>query len=45
MVLYLIDRVNQGEGVYVYKVHNIVENHLSISVAIVPSRGGSLVMK
>jgi hypothetical protein len=39
----LIDRAIQEEGSYVYNMHNIVEKHISISIAIVQSRGGSLV--
>jgi hypothetical protein len=41
--------VVQGEGLYVYNIHNIkkmkiVEKNLSISIAPVRSRGGSLVI-
>jgi hypothetical protein len=40
---FLIERVVQDEGVYVYNVHNIVEKHFSISIAHARGRGRSLV--
>jgi hypothetical protein len=45
MLFFLIDSVIQEEGLYVHKMHNIVEKHLSINIASVRSRGGSLVLK
>jgi hypothetical protein len=35
--------VIQEEGLYVYKIHNIVEKHFSISIETVRSRGKALV--
>jgi hypothetical protein len=40
---FLVDRVVQEEGLYVYKMHNIAEKHFSIGIAPVRSRGGLLV--
>jgi hypothetical protein len=41
---FLIDRVIQEEGFYVYNMHNVVDKHFSISIVPVQSRGGSLVI-
>jgi hypothetical protein len=35
--------VIQEEGLCVYNMHNIVEKHFSINIALMRSRGGSLV--
>jgi hypothetical protein len=35
---FFIDRVIQKEGLYLYRMHNIVEN-LCISIALVPDAG------
>jgi hypothetical protein len=43
MQFFLLDRVTKEEGLYVCNVHNIVEKHLSISIAPVRSQGGSQV--
>jgi hypothetical protein len=43
MQSFLIDRMIQEEGLFDYNMHNIVEKHLSISIAPVRSRGGLLV--
>jgi hypothetical protein len=43
--VFIIARVTQGGGVYAYNMHNIVGIHLSISLAPVRSRDGSLVNK
>jgi hypothetical protein len=43
LIVFLIDRVIQGEGLYVYGMHNIVQKHFSVNIAPVRSRGGSLV--
>jgi hypothetical protein len=32
-MIFLIDRVIQEEGFYVYNIYNTVENHFSISIA------------
>jgi hypothetical protein len=37
----LTSRVIQEEGVYVYNMHDIVEQHISNSIALVRSRDGS----
>jgi hypothetical protein len=41
---FLIDRMIQEEGLYVHNMHNTVEQHFSISIAPVRSRGDSLVI-
>jgi hypothetical protein len=43
MLFILIDGVVQGEGLYGYKMHNILEEHFGISVVSVRSRGESVV--
>jgi hypothetical protein len=40
---FLIDRVIQEEGLYVFNMQNILEKHFSISIALVRRRGRSLV--
>jgi hypothetical protein len=39
----IIDIVVQEESLYVYNMHEIVENHFCISIARVRSGGGSVV--
>jgi hypothetical protein len=41
--LFLTDKVTQEEGVFVYNMHNIVEQHFSFGIAPLRCRGGSLV--
>jgi hypothetical protein len=43
MRFFLIDRVFQEEGLYVYNMNNLVEKHFSISIEPVKSWGGLLV--
>jgi hypothetical protein len=43
MLFFLIDRMIQEEGLYVYKIHNIVEERFRISITPVRSLGESLV--
>jgi hypothetical protein len=40
---FLIDRVIQGVGLYVYNMHYVVEKRFCNNIAPVRSRGGSLV--
>jgi hypothetical protein len=42
MQFFLTDRVVQEEGLYVYNVDNTVKKHLSISIAPMRARDGSL---
>jgi hypothetical protein len=42
--MYVYMYVIQEEGSYVHNMYNIVEKHLSVSIASVRSRGGSLVI-
>jgi hypothetical protein len=43
MRFFLIDRVIQEEGLYVYNMQNLVSKHITNSIAPVRNRGGSLV--
>jgi hypothetical protein len=45
ILMRLIDRMIQEEGLYVYNIYKIVDKHFNISIASVRSRGGSLVRK
>jgi hypothetical protein len=42
-VVFLIDIIINEEGFYVYNLYNIVDEHFSIGIEPVRSRGGSLV--
>jgi hypothetical protein len=44
MQFFVLDRVIRKEGLYVYDMHNVVEKYLSIGIAPVRNRGGSLVI-
>jgi hypothetical protein len=43
MRYFLLDKSDSKEDFYVNNMHNIIENHFSISIAPVWSRDGSLV--
>jgi hypothetical protein len=43
MRYFVTDSVIQEERLYVYDIHNIIQNRFYISIAPVRSRGGSLV--
>jgi hypothetical protein len=38
--VFLLDKVIQEEGLYVYKIRNIVEKRLSVSITLCKSKAG-----
>jgi hypothetical protein len=43
MRVYSIDRVIQEEGLYVYHIQDVIEEHFSISTRAIPERLASVV--